>query len=32
LIIFPEPDYVYGPKGPRLVPSRKTAVPEITAS
>ena len=32
LFIFPEPDYVYGPKGPRLVPSRKSAVPEITAS
>lgn len=32
LIIFPEPDYVFGPKGPRLVPSRKSAVPEITAS
>ena len=32
LIIFPEPDYVFGPKGPRLVPSRKSVVPEITAS
>ncbi len=29
LFIFPEPDYVFGPKGPRLVPSRKGAVPEV---
>jgi hypothetical protein len=30
LLIFPEPDYVYGPKGPRLVRSRKASVPPIT--
>lgn len=29
LFIWPEPDYVFGPKGPRLVPSRKGAVPEV---
>jgi purine-cytosine permease-like protein len=30
LVIFPEPSYVFGPKGPRLVRSRKAAVPPIT--
>ncbi|CAB4627433.1 unannotated protein [freshwater metagenome] len=30
LLIFPEPDYVYGPKGPRLVRARKASVPPIT--
>jgi hypothetical protein len=30
LIIFPEPSYVYGPKGPRLVRARKATVPPIT--
>jgi hypothetical protein len=29
LVIWPEPDYVFGPKGPRLVPSRKGATPEV---
>lgn len=29
LVIWPEPDYVFGPKGPRLVPSRKGQVPEV---
>ena len=29
LFIWPEPDYVFGPKGPRLVPSRKGATPEV---
>jgi purine-cytosine permease-like protein len=31
LLIFPEPSYVYGPKGPRLVRSRKATVPPITS-
>lgn len=30
LLLFPEPDYVYGPKGPRLVRSKKASVPPIT--
>lgn len=29
LIIWPEPDYVFGPKGPRLVRSRKSEAPTI---
>ncbi len=30
LFLFPEPDYLFGPKGPRLVPSRKSTVPAVT--
>jgi purine-cytosine permease-like protein len=30
VVVFPEPDYVYGPKGPRLVRSKKATVPPIT--
>ncbi len=29
LFLFPEPDYVFGPQGPRLVPSAKGALPQI---
>jgi purine-cytosine permease-like protein len=31
LLIFPEPSYVFGPKGPRLVRARKATVPPITS-
>ena len=30
LFLFPEPEYLFGPKGPRLVPSRKSTVPPVT--
>jgi hypothetical protein len=30
VVVFPEPDYVYGPKGPRLGRSKKATVPPIT--
>jgi hypothetical protein len=30
LFVFPEPRYVFGPDGPRLVPSRQARVPEIS--